>query len=156
LLNGFNVFKGAIDDGIDLIAIKDNGVYKIQVKTCQDLGGYDTGRFKISVNLSTLTSHDPSNTFIVIVVHYLNQQISLDNAGNHNVYDQAFIILPSQKLFDFIGRRSGKVTVAVWCSLPYPNIWEDEGWIFKLRFGGRDLIADEYVFHSFEQITDPQ
>ncbi|HRN96907.1 MAG TPA: hypothetical protein PLZ58_00450 [Candidatus Saccharibacteria bacterium] len=152
LLNGFNVFHGAIDDGIDIVASKDNRFYKIQVKTCQDIEGYDSGKFMANVNLSTLSKHDVKTTYVVFVVHYLNGQISLDNAGDHNTYDQDFIVLPAQKIFDLVGANNGHAVINIRSSL----VTDDHGkdFMYKAIHKGNVLVLDDYLIESFAQIVE--
>lgn len=142
LLNGFNVYFSALDEGIDLVASKEDYFYKIQVKTCQDIEEYDSGNYAANVNLSTLSKHDPAKTYVVLVIHYLNTQISLDNAGNHNVYDQAFIVIPAAKIFELAQSTSGQKTLRIKSNLVANHGGE---WLFKLRLNKQDLILDDYL-----------
>lgn len=150
LLNGFNVFAGAIDEGIDLVASKNGKFYKLQVKTCQDLEGYDSGKFVISVNLSTLSRHDPQTTYVVLVVHYLNGQISLDNAGDHNTYDQAFLVVPVNKIFEVAQSSEGRVTMQVKSTVVVGTSNDD--WFYRLVYKKRELVLDDYLMESFSRI----
>lgn len=151
LLNGFNVFPGAIDDGIDLLACKDDQYYKIQVKTCQDLDGYDGGSFMARVNLSTLTRHDRTATFVVLVVHYLPTTISTDFAGNHSHYDQDFIVIPVPKLLELVGQDSGEAVIRI-----KSGIFEEPGehnFLYKAQYRGNELFLDNFLIESFDQIV---
>lgn len=151
LLNGFNVFAGAVDDGIDIVASKDNKFYKIQVKTCQDIEGYDSGKFMAKVNLSTLSQHDRVTTYVVLVVHYLNGHISVDLAGNHSFYNQDFIVLPAERIFETIGKTSGDAVLHIRSSLTSDD--HGEGFIYKLIYGGQAVILDDYLIESFSRIV---
>ena len=151
LLNGFNVFNGAIDDGIDIVASKDNKFYKIQVKTCQDVEGYDSGKFMAKVNLTTLSRHDINTTYVVLVVHYLNGQISVDLAGNHSFYDQDFIVLPADKIFEIVGRNSGDAVLNIRSSLVTNEFGTD--FMYKLIYHGQTIILDDYLIDSFSRIV---
>lgn len=152
LLNGFNVFQSAIDDGIDIVASKDNKFYKIQVKTCQDIEGYDSGKYMANVNLSTLSLHDPKSTYVVFVIHYLNAQISLDNAGDHNTYDQNYIVLPAEKIFELIGKTEGHAVINIRSTLV--SDMNGEGYIYKAVHKGKEIILDDYLIESFKQIVN--
>lgn len=152
LLNGFNVFHGAIDDGIDIVASKDNKFFKIQVKTCQDIEGYDSGKYMVNVNLSTLSLHDPKSTYIVFVVHYLNAQISLDNAGDHNTYDQSYIVLPVKKIFDLVNKTEGHAVINIRSTLVSDT--NGEGYMYKAMHKGKEIVLDDYLIESFNQIVD--
>lgn len=151
LLNGFNVFTGEIDQGIDLVASKDDAYYKIQVKTCQDIEGYDSGRYMARINLTTLARHDPSTTFVVFVIHYLSTNVSLDLAGRHSFYDQAYIVLPVEKIFKFTQLATGNVVLQLRSSLVTDQY--GSGFMFKMIYNRRELILDEYLIESFSQIV---
>ncbi|MCL4386948.1 hypothetical protein M1307_00950, partial [Patescibacteria group bacterium] len=100
LLSGFNVYTGALDNGIDLVARKSKRFYYIQVKTCQDID-YESGKYIAKVNLSTLLKFPEKRTFLILVLHYLGFNTSLDYMGEHARYDQEFIVLPVEKLVEF-------------------------------------------------------
>ena len=73
--------------------------------------------------------------------------------GDHNRYDQEYIVLPIKVVEEFIGRTEGNVTVYIYNSLTMPSPRKkDEIWIMKLRYGGKDLILDDFLFDSFWQI----
>ncbi len=146
LLNGFNVYFGALDDGIDLVARKRKKFYFLQVKTAQDLG-YDSNKYMATVNVATFSKHPPRNTFLVVVLHYLPGHASPDFMGDHNMYDQMYIVLPHDKILDFFGNDKNKATFYL-----YNGIYGNEGWMVKMRYGKKDLILDEYIFDSFWQI----
>jgi hypothetical protein len=151
LLNGFNVFIGAVDDGIDIVASKGGIFYKIQVKTCQDLDGYDSGKFMAAVNLTTLSRHPVETTYIIIVVHYLNGQISLDYAGNHSAYNQDYIVIPAEKIFEITGKTSGKAVFNIRSSLVTDDFGRE--FMYRLYYHGRSMDLDGYLFDSFLQIN---
>ena len=151
LLNGFNVFSGAIDDGIDIVASKDNKFYKIQVKTCQDVEGYDSGKFMAKVNLATLSRHDVDTTYVVLVAHYLNGQRSVDLAGNHSFYDQDFIVLPASKIFEIAGTTTGDAVFNIRSSLVTDEFGTD--FMYKLLYHGQAIILDDYLIDSFSRIV---
>jgi hypothetical protein len=150
LLNGFNVYSGAVDDGIDLVARKSRKFYFIQVKTCQDVG-YDSGKFMASINISSFSKYPPRQTFLVLVLHYLGPTSSPDFMGDHNVYEQLFIVLPAEKIFDFFKKKNGKVVFSIQISFVGEHS-ANEGWIAKLRYGKKDLVLDEFLINSFWQI----
>jgi len=150
LLNGFNVYTSAIDDGIDLVAKKSKRFYYIQVKTCQDIE-YDSGKFVASINLSTLNRHPLKQTFVVLVLHYLGPTASPDNMGDHNTYDQLFIVLPLDFLSSIFEANTGKATCRIFCSLIMDNPQEGN-WIVKLKFKGKEIILDDFLIDSFWQL----
>ena len=151
LLNGFNIFAGAIDEGIDIVASKNGKFYKLQVKTCQDIEGYDSGKFVLSINLTTLSRHDPKTTYVVLVVHYLNGQTSLDNAGNHNTYNQDFIVVPVSKIFKIAYLKKGHITMQIKSTVVVGT--DSDNWLYKLVYKKRELILDDYLIESFSKIV---
>lgn len=105
-----------------------------------------------SINLSTLSKHDVQSTLVVFVVHYLNAQASLDSAGNHSVYDQDFIVLPAQKLFDLAGAIDDKAVFSLKSTLVTND--NGEGYLYKMTHRGVELILDDYLIESFAQIVE--
>jgi len=150
LLNGFNIYKGAIDDGIDLVARKRKKFYFIQVKTCQNIG-YDSGEFMARINLSSLSKFPENQTFLVLVLHYLGSSSSVDNMGDHNTYEQEYVVLPYVTLKDFFQKNNGTVVFRIYNSLIMPYK-KDIKWLIKLRYNRTDFILDEFLFNSFWQI----
>ena len=150
-LNGFNVYMGGIDDGIDLVARKKEKFYYIQVKTCQDIEGYDSGKFMAKVNLSSLSKFPTNETYLVLVLHFLGINSSIDNVGDHNRYEQEFIVIPTIKLYDFIGKTAGDCILYIYYSMVMENM-DDNTWIVKLKHGKNELIADNFLLDSFWQI----
>ena len=150
LLNGFNVYSGAIDDGIDLVAKKRRKFYYIQVKTAQDVG-YDSGKYMAKVNLTTLSKFPQKQTFLVLVLHYLGPNASIDSMGDHNRYEQEYVVLPSEKLLEFFSKSDGHVVFYIYLSF-LMDLGKDDSWIIKLKHGGREFILDEFLFDSFWQI----
>ena len=150
LLNGFNVYNGAIDDGIDLVARKKRKFYYIQVKTCQDIE-YDSGKFIARINLSSLSKYPQNNTFLILVLHLLGPTASLDSIGDHNRYDQEFVVIPANKLSNFFNKITGYAILHIHYS-PLMDIQNNIGWIVKLLYGGKEFILDNYLIDSFWQI----
>ena len=151
LLNGFNIYKGAIDDGIDLVARKRKKFYFIQVKTCQNIG-YDSGLFMAKVNLGSLNKFPLNQTFVVLVLHFLGQSTSIDNYGDHNTYSQEYVVLPAKKLYEFFKKTDGNVVFRIFNSVLMPYTAEKIDWLIKLRYSGIDYILDDYLIDSFWQI----
>ncbi|HWY80066.1 MAG TPA: hypothetical protein VNW29_06950 [Candidatus Sulfotelmatobacter sp.] len=150
LLNGFNVYNGAIDDGIDLVARKRRKFYYIQVKTCQDID-YDSGKFMAKINLSTLSKYPHKNTFVVLVLHFLGPTTSLDFMGDHTKYDQDYIVLPVNKLISFFQKETGDITFRIYYSI-LMDLPQNTHWIAKLKYNKRELILDDFMLDSFWQI----
>ncbi len=150
LMNGFNIFKGAVDDGIDLVAFRGEKFYKFQVKTCQDVGEFDSGIFMASINLSTFSRHDPEITFCVFVIHYLSQSRSVDNEGQHTKYSEDFLVVPAKTLVDTVGATNGRSTVKIFSS--YANDSHTTDYIYKMVASGNELILDDYLFDEFAQV----
>jgi len=61
----FNPSIMAVDDGIDIIASKDNKYFHIQVKTALEQDG---GRFSFSIKHSSFKVHDTGNMYYVFVL----------------------------------------------------------------------------------------
>lgn len=151
LLNGFNVYKSAVDEGIDIVASKENTFLKVQVKTCQDIEGYDSGKYMASVNLDTLSKHNEHTTYLALVVHYLNARISVDLAGNHTFYDQDFLILPAKKVFEIAGKNHGKIVLNIKSTLTTDQ--HGEGYMYKTTVKGKDFVLDDYLIESFSRMV---
>lgn len=73
LLRGINVSKPTVDDGVDLIAMKDGKNYSIQVKTAFRNEGKDRWMFNLSLRAqtdanSTQTKADKIGNFVYVFV----------------------------------------------------------------------------------------
>ena len=150
LLNGFNVFKGAVDDGVDLVGFRDGRFYNFQIKTCQDNDAFDSGVFTAKVNLDTLSRHDLDITYCVFVIHYLGATVSVDNEGQHTKYNQDFIVVPARVLLEAIGKETGKRTVKILSAYANGQITHD--YIYKMVVTGQTLVLDDYLFDEFAQV----
>jgi Holliday junction resolvase-like predicted endonuclease len=148
LLNGFNIFQGAIDDGIDLVARKRKKFYFFQVKTCQDVD-YDSGKFMAKINLDTFLKFPKTQSFLVLVLHFLGANASIDSMGDPNRYEQEFIVLPSAKLDEILNKKNGNAVVYLFYS---PLMQGDNQWIVKLKYSGTEYILDDFLFDSFWQV----
>jgi len=85
LFYGFNASAMAVDDGIDVIASKDNKYFHIQVKTSNPSGN---GVFTFSIRKSSFISKDSFRTFYIFV---------LRNHDEYRYYND-YLILPSNQV----------------------------------------------------------
>lgn len=88
---GFNASVMAVDDGIDVVASKDNKYFHVQVKTAAEQDG---GRFTFTIKYSSFKEHDTATMYYVFVLR----------RGLRNEY----IIVPSQTLRALIS--GGRIT----------------------------------------------
>ncbi len=87
----FNASIMAVDDGIDIVASKNNNFFHIQVKTAAE---QDSGRFVYTIKYSSFKEHNASSMFYVFVLR----------RGLKNEY----IIIPSSYLQALI--TGGRIT----------------------------------------------
>lgn len=87
---GFNASVMTVDDGIDVVASKDNKYFHVQVKTASEQDG---GRFSFIIKYSSFKEHDSATMFYVFVLR----------RGLRN----EFIIIPSGYLRTLIS--SGRI-----------------------------------------------
>lgn len=66
LFNEFNASLMSVDQGIDIVASKDNQFYYIQVKTANNRSGY----FHASINKNQFERFNKVNTFYIFVLRY--------------------------------------------------------------------------------------
>ncbi len=85
LFYGFNASAMAVDDGIDVVASKDNKYFHIQVKTANKS---DQGGFLFTIKKSSFTAKDSFQTFYVFVMREL---------GEHRYFND-YLILPSSQI----------------------------------------------------------
>jgi len=85
LFYGFNASGMAVDDGIDVIAGKDNRYFHIQVKTANMS---DRGAFSFSIKKNSFIAKDSSQTFYIFVMR------GSDDCRYYNDY----LILPSSQI----------------------------------------------------------
>ena len=93
LFRGFNSSVMTVDDGIDLIAEKDNSYFHIQVKTTS---GREKGPFSFKVRKASYLNHESHRTFYIFVVRRLVSQ--------RNICD--FIVIPFAVFKSFVLRGS--------------------------------------------------
>jgi hypothetical protein len=89
LFYGFNASAMAVDDGIDIIASKDNKYFHIQVKTSTPSENWT---FSFSIKKSSFVAKDSFQTFYVFLLR------GCDNCRYYNDY----LILPSSQLRQLI------------------------------------------------------
>ncbi len=87
----FNASVMAVDDGIDVVASKDNKYFHVQVKTAAE---QDNGRFTFTIKYNSFKEHDSATMFYVFVLR----------RGLKNEY----IIIPSSYLRTLIS--GGRIT----------------------------------------------
>lgn len=90
---GYNASVMSVDDGIDVVASKDNKYFHIQVKTASEQDG---GRFAFSIKQTSFKEHHSSSMFYVFVLRR--------GLGNE------FVIIPSSYLQALIS--GGRITLA--------------------------------------------
>jgi hypothetical protein len=61
---GYNVSLMTIDNGVDVVACKDNQYFNLQVKTAS---AQDGGRFSFTIRKSSFDAYDKASTFYVFV-----------------------------------------------------------------------------------------
>lgn len=93
LFRGFNSSVMTVDDGIDLIAEKNNSYYHIQVKTTS---GSERGPFGFKVRRASYLHHESHRTFYIFVIR---RQVS-----QRNICD--FVIIPFAVFKSFVLRGS--------------------------------------------------
>jgi len=89
LFYGFNASSMAVDDGIDIVASKNNNYFHIQVKTANSS---DVGVFSFSIKKSSFISKDSFQTFYIFVTREKGQQR----------YFNDYLILPSHQIRQYI------------------------------------------------------
>ncbi|NKB59036.1 MAG: hypothetical protein GKS00_22135 [Alphaproteobacteria bacterium] len=89
LFYGFNASAMAVDDGIDVVASKDNKYFHIQVKTSNST---ENAGFSFTIKKSTFTAKDSFQTFYIFVIR---------EKGEHRYFND-YIILPSNQIRQYI------------------------------------------------------
>ena len=89
LFYGFNASAMAVDDGIDVIAGKNNKYFHIQVKTSNQS---DIGGFVFSIKKSSFVAKDSFQTFYIFVIRAM---------GDYRYYND-YLILPSSQIRQLI------------------------------------------------------
>jgi len=85
LFFGFNSSYMAVDDGIDIVASKDNKYFHIQVKTA-NLS--DANKYSFSLNQRSYDAKDSSSTFYILVLR----------AFTGSAYTNNFLIFPNNEI----------------------------------------------------------
>ncbi len=67
LYRGFNASIMSVDTGIDVVAVKDNNTYLVQVKTSKV---YDTGYYHYDVRMKSLERFNSGNVFYIFVLRH--------------------------------------------------------------------------------------
>ena len=64
---GFNTSIMSVDTGIDVVAVKDNKTFLVQVKTSKE---YDTGYYHYDVRMKSLERFSSGNVFYIFVLRH--------------------------------------------------------------------------------------
>lgn len=88
---GFNVSLMAVDEGIDIVAAKDNKYFHIQVKATTER--VDATHFVFTIKKDVFLANHNNSTFYILVLRYINKT--------------QFIVLPSSHIHTCIGH--GKI-----------------------------------------------
>lgn len=80
---GFNVSLMTVDEGVDIIASKENKYFHLQVKTASDDG---TGKFKFTIKKQSFINNSGSNVFYIFVMRFKS-------------YSE-FIVMPANSLIE--------------------------------------------------------
>lgn len=92
LFKGFNANRMSVDKGIDIVAIKDDRLYNIQVKTSNEKNGL----YVSDINVNSYQKHNFTNTFYIFVLR--------DKEKKTN-----FLILPYTDIKKNIDQKNMKV-----------------------------------------------
>lgn len=103
LFFGFNTSYMAVDDGIDLVAAKDNKYFHIQVKTANI--SESNNQYRFTINQRSYDSKDASSTFYIFVLRSCNGPSYVNN----------YIILPNSDISRLL--ESGTITQAAKLSI---------------------------------------
>jgi len=91
---GFNASLMAVDDGIDVVASKDNNYFHIQVKTSN---GNDQNAYTFNILLSKFQEKHASSTFYIFVLRrvkegsYINEYLVLQSSDIKRMIDNKII-----------------------------------------------------------------
>lgn len=86
LFRDYNVSMMSVDEGIDIIASKNDKTYNIQVKTSHE---NQFNRYVSDIRISSFEKHNTSNTFYIFVLK------SAENGAN-------FLIIPYHRIKEFV------------------------------------------------------
>lgn len=89
LFYGFNASAMAVDDGIDVVASKDNKYFHIQVKTSNSA---ENSSFGFTIKKNSFTAKDSFQTFYIFVIR---------EKGEHRYFND-YLILPSSQVRQLI------------------------------------------------------
>lgn len=92
LFFGFNASLMTIDDGIDIVASKENNYFHIQVKTSN---ATSAGKFRFTIKQKSFSAKDASSTYYILVLRYLE---------NHK-YVCDHLVIPSSEIRRLIDKR---------------------------------------------------
>lgn len=128
LFFGFNASYMAVDDGIDIVASKDNKYFHIQVKTA-NLS--ESNKYVFTLNQRAFDSKDSSSTFYILVMRtftgssYINNFLIFPNSEIRRLIDAGVIARGEKLSFRVEKDRNGKYLL---------NTSENVSWALN-RFG---------------------
>lgn len=111
LFFGFNSSYMAVDDGIDIVATKDNKYFHIQVKT-SNLS--ETNKYVFTLNQRAYDSKDSSSTFYILVmrtftsISYTNNFLIFPNSEIRRLIEAGIIVKGEKLSFRIEKDKSGK------------------------------------------------
>ena len=131
LFRDYNVSMMSVDEGIDIIASKDDKTYNIQVKTSHENQFY---RYVSDIRISSFEKHNTSNTFYIFVLK------SEKNGAN-------FLIFPYHRIKEFVDQG---VILSINSNTRYRvNIFSKDG-LFFLGNHGNNV---SYFYNNWGLIT---
>ena len=93
---GFNASIMTVDDGIDIVASKDNKFFHIQVKTATR---QENGKFSFSIKQSSFKRYNSTNVFYVFVLRgHLSNEYIIMPSGQINYFIASKVISEGQTL----------------------------------------------------------
>jgi len=118
LFKGFNANIMSVDDGIDIVATRNNKLYNIQVKTANE----KYGKYVSDMSINSYQKHNSSNTFYIfvlrgketnfLIIPYVEAQKNIDQKNilviNKSKRYRTNIIIRSEKIY--LGKLTNDVT----------------------------------------------
>lgn len=131
LFRDYNISMMSVDEGIDIIASKNDNTYNIQVKTSHE---NQFKRYVSDIRISSFERHNTSNTFYIFVL-------------KSEEYGASYLIFPYHRIKEFVDRR---IISGVNSNTKYRvNIFVKED-SFYLGNQGNDV---SYFYNNWELVT---
>lgn len=111
LFFGFNASSMAVDDGIDIVASKDNKYFHIQVKTANIS---DAGKYNFTLQQKSFDAKDASSTFYILVMRsfeggrYMNNSLIIPNSEIRRLVENSIITRGERMSLRIEKDRNGK------------------------------------------------